>query len=95
MMLGGCGNPDANSAKTMVDTARTAIASLAAQEKPPAGDFKAMAELQKKGALHLQKSDILKSCKGQGSYSLSALPGKIAIHANCNGKAERGEWTNR
>ena len=54
--------------------------------------FDSMVALQQRASADIPGLELRKLCNGAMSYSLSVLPGKIAIWVKCNAAEKRGEW---
>jgi hypothetical protein len=93
--LSACGeSPDAMGAGAMIERLRSEINAQASAQPPADASFDSMAALQQGVSRKVPVATITALCAAGGaSYSLSALPGKIAIYANCNGKEARAEWS--
>jgi hypothetical protein len=91
--LDGCGPaPDVKAADAVYDQLLVYIRNANSAMSLPNAGFDSMLALQQRVSVEIPGLELRKLCNGTLSYSLSALPGKIAIWVKCNAAEKRGEW---
>ena len=92
-LLTACGPPpDAKAANVIYEQLVIYIRDANSALNLPGASFDTMMALQKRASADVPGLALAKLCNGAMSYSLSALPGKIAIWVKCNAAEKRGEW---
>ena len=91
--LHGCGpTPDVKAANAIYDQLLVYIRDANSAMTLPNARFDSMVALQQRVSADIPGLELRKLCNGTLSYSLCALPGKIAIWVKCNDAEKRGEW---
>ena len=91
--LTACGpGPDVKAADAIYEQLLTYIRNANSAMNLPDAGFDNMVALQQRVSADIPGLELRKLCSGTLSYSLSVLPGKIAIWVKCNNAEKRGEW---
>jgi hypothetical protein len=91
--LTACGpTPDVKAADAIYEQLVTYIRNANSALNLPDASFDSMVALQQRASADIAGLELRKLCSGAMSYSLSVLPGKIAIWVKCNAAEKRGEW---
>ena len=93
LSLAACGPAsDAKAADAIYEQLLTYIRNANSALNLPDATFDSMVALQQRASADIPGLELRKLCNGTLSYSLSVLPGKIAIWVKCNNAEKRGEW---
>jgi hypothetical protein len=96
IFLAACGlTPDAKAVDAIYEQLLTYIRNANSALNLHDASFDSMVALQQRASADIPGLELRKLCNGAMSYSLSVLPGKIAIWVKCNATEKRGEWVKR
>ena len=84
--------PDAKAVDAIYEQLLTYIRNANSALNLRDASFDSMVALQQRASADIPGLELRKLCNGAMSYSLSVLPGKIAIWVKCNAAEKRGEW---
>jgi hypothetical protein len=90
--LGACSSASEKGASAVTERLRARLDAEGHAHPPADRSFQSMARVA--AAVNEQSSlaEFSALCPGKVAYSLSALPGKVAINATSDGASARAEW---
>jgi hypothetical protein len=88
----GCSSANEKGASAVAERLRARLDAEAHAHPPADGSFASMARLVAAVNEQASLAEMRSLCPDKVAYSLSALPGKVAINATCNGASARAEW---